>query len=202
MYTALALTSVDQVIFNRKLRWAGHVRRMDWSSQVPHVVGRRTSLQRTGTLLRARSHARAPADRLQHRQGDRAARAARRLAELGACRSRQRGMAQARSSATGRIRWRLWKRNPCPNNRRRNGLSLSTGLSALPCNLPGTTQSSAGAPSSCHHLIATIAVQEVGGTMRIPYPPQPPPDVTRESQQSCRRLSPHGSRQCVPVRTW
>jgi hypothetical protein len=38
-------------------------------------------LERTGTLLRARPHARAPADRLQHRQGGRAAR---RLADLGA----------------------------------------------------------------------------------------------------------------------
>jgi hypothetical protein len=32
MYTALGLTSLDLVISNRKLRWAGHVRRMDWSS--------------------------------------------------------------------------------------------------------------------------------------------------------------------------
>jgi hypothetical protein len=47
MYTALGLTSLDLVISNRKLRWAGHVIRMDWSrlpcvkseSQVPHVVG-------------------------------------------------------------------------------------------------------------------------------------------------------------------
>jgi hypothetical protein len=31
MYTALCLTSLDQVISNRKLRWAGHVRCMDWS---------------------------------------------------------------------------------------------------------------------------------------------------------------------------
>jgi hypothetical protein len=31
MYTALGLTSLDQVISNRKLRWVGHVRRMDWS---------------------------------------------------------------------------------------------------------------------------------------------------------------------------
>jgi hypothetical protein len=31
MYTALGLTSLDQVISNRKLRWAGHVKRMDWS---------------------------------------------------------------------------------------------------------------------------------------------------------------------------
>jgi hypothetical protein len=31
MYSALGLTSLDLVIFNRKLRWAGHVRRMDWS---------------------------------------------------------------------------------------------------------------------------------------------------------------------------
>ena len=30
-YTALGLTSLDQIISNRKLRWAGHVRRMDWS---------------------------------------------------------------------------------------------------------------------------------------------------------------------------
>jgi hypothetical protein len=30
MYTALGLTSLDQVIANRKLRWAGPVRRMDW----------------------------------------------------------------------------------------------------------------------------------------------------------------------------
>jgi hypothetical protein len=32
MYTALGLTSLDQVIFNdnRKLHWAGHARRMDW----------------------------------------------------------------------------------------------------------------------------------------------------------------------------
>jgi hypothetical protein len=67
-------------------------------SQAPHVVGRRTSLQKTSTLLRARPHTRAPADRLQHRQGGRAAQ---RLAELGGCRSRQREMAQARSSATG-----------------------------------------------------------------------------------------------------
>jgi hypothetical protein len=31
MYTALGLTSLDLGISNRKLRWAGHVRRMDWS---------------------------------------------------------------------------------------------------------------------------------------------------------------------------
>jgi hypothetical protein len=33
MYTALGLISLDLVISNqyRKLRWAGHVRRMDWS---------------------------------------------------------------------------------------------------------------------------------------------------------------------------
>jgi hypothetical protein len=31
MYTALGLTSLDLVISNRKLRWAGHVRRKDWS---------------------------------------------------------------------------------------------------------------------------------------------------------------------------
>jgi hypothetical protein len=31
-YTALGLMSLDQVISNRKLRWAGHVRRTDWSS--------------------------------------------------------------------------------------------------------------------------------------------------------------------------
>jgi hypothetical protein len=31
MYTALGLTSLDLVISNLKLRWAGHVRRMDWS---------------------------------------------------------------------------------------------------------------------------------------------------------------------------
>jgi hypothetical protein len=30
MYAALGLTSLDQVISNRKLCWAGHVRRMDW----------------------------------------------------------------------------------------------------------------------------------------------------------------------------
>jgi hypothetical protein len=30
MYTALGLTSIDQVNSNRKLRWAVHVRRMDW----------------------------------------------------------------------------------------------------------------------------------------------------------------------------
>jgi hypothetical protein len=29
MYTAFGLTSLDQVISNRKLRWAGHVRRTD-----------------------------------------------------------------------------------------------------------------------------------------------------------------------------
>jgi hypothetical protein len=31
MYTALGLTSLDLDISNRKLRWAGHVRCMDWS---------------------------------------------------------------------------------------------------------------------------------------------------------------------------
>jgi hypothetical protein len=31
MYTALGLTSLDLVISNRKLRWAEHVRRLDWS---------------------------------------------------------------------------------------------------------------------------------------------------------------------------
>jgi hypothetical protein len=30
-YTALGFTSLDLVISYRKLRWAGHVRRMDWS---------------------------------------------------------------------------------------------------------------------------------------------------------------------------
>jgi hypothetical protein len=35
MYAALGLTSLDQVISNRKLRWAWHVRRMDWS-RLPH----------------------------------------------------------------------------------------------------------------------------------------------------------------------
>jgi hypothetical protein len=101
MDTALGLTSLDLVVSNRKLRWAGHVRRMDWS-RLPRkflkswVDAPRCRQQRTGTLLRARPHARAPADRLQHRQGGRAAR---RLAELGGCRSRPREMAQARSSA-------------------------------------------------------------------------------------------------------
>jgi hypothetical protein len=39
MYSALGLASLDQVISYRQLRWAGHVRRMDWSrlSQVPQT---------------------------------------------------------------------------------------------------------------------------------------------------------------------
>jgi hypothetical protein len=70
MYTGLCLTSLDQVISNRKLHWARHVRRMDWS-RLPRkflmsCMSRRTSLQRTGTLLRARPHTRAPADQLQN----------------------------------------------------------------------------------------------------------------------------------------
>jgi hypothetical protein len=39
MYTALCLTGLDQVISNRKLRWAGHVRRMDWSSFPRKLLG-------------------------------------------------------------------------------------------------------------------------------------------------------------------
>jgi hypothetical protein len=49
-------------------------------------------------------------------------------------------------------RRRLWKRNPSPNKRGRNGLSLS-----MLC------ECSAGARSNSHHLVATIAAQEVGG---------------------------------------
>jgi hypothetical protein len=45
MYTAIGLTSLDQVISHRKLRWAGHVSRethglVEAPTQViPHVVG-------------------------------------------------------------------------------------------------------------------------------------------------------------------
>jgi hypothetical protein len=54
--TTLGLRSLEHVISNRKLRWAGHVCethgrglvQAEAPSQVPHVVGRRTSLQRTG----------------------------------------------------------------------------------------------------------------------------------------------------------
>jgi hypothetical protein len=35
MYTALCLTSLDQGISNRKLRWAGHVRRMAYWQRLP-----------------------------------------------------------------------------------------------------------------------------------------------------------------------
>jgi hypothetical protein len=62
MYTALGLTSLDLVIFNWKLRWAGHVRRMDWSRlarkfftswvDAPRCRGRAPS---TGTTSRASS---------------------------------------------------------------------------------------------------------------------------------------------------
>jgi hypothetical protein len=134
---------------NLKLRWAGHVRRMDWSRvprKFPHIMGRRTSLQRTGTLLRARPHARAPADQIQHRQGGRAAR---RVAELGGCRSRQREMAQARCSATAGA-------CPCGNEthkRGRNGLSLRM-LSRRPIQLPSPGRndcSPGGRPQEGHH---------------------------------------------------
>jgi hypothetical protein len=129
MYTALGLTSLDQVISNWKLRWARHVRHMaglvEAPSQVPHAVGRRTSLQRTAsTLLQARPHARAPADRLQPPQGGRAAW---RLAELGSAAKDREKWRKQPSSQLG-YRWRQWKRNPSPNKRRRNGLSLSNGL--------------------------------------------------------------------------
>jgi hypothetical protein len=95
MYTALGLTSLDLVISNRKLPWAGHVRRMDWSRLPRKFLTSWVDAPRCRG--RARPHARAPADLLQHRQGGRAAR---RLSELGGCSSRQREMAQARSSAT------------------------------------------------------------------------------------------------------
>jgi hypothetical protein len=99
-------------------------------SQVPHVMGCRTSLQRTGTLPRARRRARAPANRLQPRQGGRAAR---RLAELMGCRSRQTERETWRKRTARlcgyRVRWCLWKveTNPSLNKRRQNGLGLSTG---------------------------------------------------------------------------
>jgi hypothetical protein len=86
MYTALGLTSLDQVISIRNMRCAGHVRRMDWSGSLAssshcglmhlaaedgHSFGRDLTreLQLIGFSL----------------QGGRAAR---RLAELGGCHSR------------------------------------------------------------------------------------------------------------------
>jgi hypothetical protein len=141
MYTTLCLTSLDQVISNRKLRWAGHVRSMDW--QVPHDVGQRTSLQRTGTLLRARPHARALADRLQHRQG---CRGARRLAELGL--SRRLPLKTERSGASPQLGSRLplapVEMKPISEQARTERTQSEHACSA-------------GARSSCHHLVASIA---------------------------------------------
>jgi hypothetical protein len=79
--TALGLTSLDQVI------WAGHVRRMDWSRLPRKFLTSRVDAPRCrgvrmGTLLRARSHARAPGDRLQHRQTGRPCSSASRRAGL------------------------------------------------------------------------------------------------------------------------
>jgi hypothetical protein len=67
---------------------------------------------------------RPPADRLQPRQGGRAAR---RLAELGGCRSRQREIARARSSVTAGARGNETHLRTSESGGR-NGLSLSIGL--------------------------------------------------------------------------
>jgi hypothetical protein len=58
MYTALGLTSLDLVISNRKLRWAGHVTRMDWSRLLRKFLTSRVDTPRCrgrarGTLLLA-----------------------------------------------------------------------------------------------------------------------------------------------------
>jgi hypothetical protein len=84
MYTALGLTSLNMVISDRKLRWAGWAREthglVEAPSQVPHVVGRRTSLQR-----RVHSYRHNLTHELQliGLNLGRRATAARRLAELG-----------------------------------------------------------------------------------------------------------------------
>jgi hypothetical protein len=122
MYTALCLTSLDLFISHRKLRWAGHVRRMDWSRLPRKFLTSWADAPRTGTLLnlRARPHARAPADRLQHRQGGRAAR---RLAELGAAaqdREKWRKLAARLPLAPVPVGTKPISHLPSPNKRGRN----------------------------------------------------------------------------------
>jgi hypothetical protein len=126
---------------------------------------------------RARPYARAPAGRLQHRQGGRAAR---HLAALGGCRSRQRDLAQARSSATAGACPCLWKRNPSPNKRRRNGLSLSTGLCQA-------TRSSAGARPRCHQVPTGRNDCGPGGRRGTTQDPSPPGKRRPRSRGDCGR---------------
>jgi hypothetical protein len=99
MYTALGLMSLDLVISNPKLRWAGHVRRVDWSRRPRTFLT--SGVEAYRCRGRAHSYGHDLARELQliglNRQGGRAVR---RLAELGGRSSRQRGTARARSSAT------------------------------------------------------------------------------------------------------
>jgi hypothetical protein len=123
MCTALGLTSLNQVISNRKLRWAGHVRRMDWL-RLPRKFLTSTHLAAEdghsppGTTSRASSSwsASTPTGRPCSSASRRAGGPQLKTERNGA------------SSQLG-YRWRLWKRfNPSPNKRRRNGRSLSTEL--------------------------------------------------------------------------
>jgi hypothetical protein len=125
MCTALGLTSLDLVISNRKLGWAGHVRRMDWSrlprkfltSWVETHLAAEDGHAPTGTTSRATSSRSASTS-----TGRPCSLASRRAGGL-PLKTERNGV----SSQLG-YRWRRWKRNPSPNKRGRNGLSLSTGL--------------------------------------------------------------------------
>jgi hypothetical protein len=123
---------------------------MDWSRLPQSSASRRSThfAAEDGTLLRARPPARAPADRLQPRQGGRVAR---RLAELGNCRSRQREMAQARSSASAGARGL----NETHLQTSADGADSVWILGSA--RQPGSTRSSAGARSRCHHLVVPTA---------------------------------------------
>jgi hypothetical protein len=51
MYTDVGLTSLDEVISNRKLHWAGHAGRIDWSRLPQSLLLAGKSVQASSTRL-------------------------------------------------------------------------------------------------------------------------------------------------------
>jgi hypothetical protein len=128
MYTALGLTSLDQVISNRKLRWAGHVRRMD-RSRLP-----RKFLTSWVDAPRCRGRA--------HSYGHDLTRELQLIGFNTDGAAVQRGVSPSwGTAAQDREKWRklaAWLSlapDPSSNKRGRNGLSLSM-LSRRPVQLP------------------------------------------------------------------
>jgi hypothetical protein len=132
-YTALGLTNLHLVISNRKLRWVGHVKRMDWSRLPRKFLTSWVDAPRCKGRAHSYGH-----DLTRELQliGFNTYRAAE---QLGVSLSWGLPLKTERNGAGSQLgyRWRLslWKRNPSPNKRGRNRLSLSM-LSRPPIQLP------------------------------------------------------------------